>query len=66
MTQLEWLLNHFRKGRTITVLQAHREGICSLSKRVCELKEAGHAIKGPRVPVKSRFGRKVKVARYGL
>lgn len=66
MTQNQWLINHFKKGKTITTLQAHREGICSLSKRICELRELGYSIDAPMITVKSRWGRKVKVARYGF
>ena len=66
MTQNEWLFQHFRKGKTITTLQAHREGICRLSERVRELQQAGHKIRIERIGVKSRWGRKVKVARYGF
>jgi hypothetical protein len=66
MTQNDWLLLHFRKGKTITTLKAYREGICRLSERVRELQQAGHKIRIERIGVKSRWGRKVKVARYGF
>lgn len=66
MTQNEFLLKHFKSGKTMTTLQAHREGICRLSERVRELQRAGHRIKVERIGVKSRWGRKVKVARYGI
>lgn len=66
MTQNEFLLARLRKGLTITSLQAHRHGITSLPKRICELRHAGHKIKGPMIQVMSRWGRKVLVCRYGL
>lgn len=65
MTQLDFLINHFKSGKTITTLQAHRAGICRLSERCRELQKAGHRISKERVKVKSRFG-KVVVVRYGF
>lgn len=66
MTQNEFLLKEFRKGRTFTTLQAHREGVCRLSERARELDRMGVNIKRERIKVKSRWGRKVWVVRYGL
>lgn len=66
MTQNEWLLKWFKSGKTITFLQATREGICSLQSRISELKRKGYDIDGPMIVVKSRWGRKVRVKRYGL
>lgn len=66
MTQNDFLLSLFRKGKTITSLKAHREGITSLPKRICELRGLGHKIKGPKVKVKTRWGKSVLVCRYGM
>ena len=50
-TQCETLLAAFRRGESITTLEAMRlpEPICRLSERVRELKRAGHDIARERV-----------------
>ena len=63
MTQLQFLINHFKSGKSITTLQAHREGICRLSERCRELEKKGHKIKRTPKKVASRFG-KVRVIEY--
>ena len=65
MTQLEYLIKHFRSGKSITTLQAHREGICRLSERCRELEAKGHKIKRTPKKVASRFG-KVRVVEYRI
>lgn len=66
MTQNAWLLKHFKSGKTITTLQAHRFGICRLSERIREL-EKRHKINRTPKQVRSRFGRgKVRVVEYGM
>ena len=66
MTQNDWLLKHFKSGRTITTLQAHRFGICRLSERIREIEE-GHKIKRTPKQVISRFGSgMVWVTEYGF
>ena len=45
MTQLDTLLAAFRRGESITTLEAmSRFGICRLSERVRELERKGYAI----------------------
>ena len=44
-SQCDWLLKHFKRGRTITQWQAvHAIGCLRLSERVRELKARGHRI----------------------
>ena len=65
MTQNEYLLKHFKSGKSITTLQAHREGITSLSKRICELQELGHEFDKKWKKVRTRYGNgKVRVKEY--
>ena len=65
MTQNDWLCRHLYSGMGITVLQAHRHGITSLSKRICELKEAGHNITKSWKKVRTRYGNgKTRVLEY--
>ena len=45
MTQNDALIQHFNSGKKITSLQAHRQGITSLPKRICELVARGYKIK---------------------
>lgn len=66
MTQNTWLLSYFKSGKTLTTLQAHREGVCRISERVRELEQAGHKIKREWLTVKTRWGRKTRVVRYGM
>ena len=67
MTQNQWLIKHFKSGKAITTLQAHREGITSLSKRICELKESGHEFTKTWKTVKTRYGNgKVRVVEYRI
>jgi hypothetical protein len=67
MTQCEYLLKHFRSGKAITTLQAHREGITSLSKRICELRDTGHSFTKTWKTVKTRYGNgKARVVEYRI
>ena len=67
MTQLEYLLKHFRSGKSITTLQAHRMGICRLSERCRELEDKGYTINRTRKTVKTRYGNgKVRVVEYRI
>ena len=67
MTQNKYLLKHFKSGKSITTLQAHRAGITSLSKRICELRDLGHSFNKTWKMVKTRYGNgKVRVMEYGL
>ena len=65
MTQNEYLLKHFRSGKSITTLQAHREGICRLSERCRELEAKGHKIKRTPKYAHTRYG-KVRVVEYRI
>ena len=67
MTQLEFLIDYFNKGKKLTSLHAHRHGIMDLPKRVCELVEIGYPVKRRPKKVKTRYGNgKVRVMEYGL
>ena len=59
MIQHEMLLELFREGRRLTVLDSMRlAGIYALSQRVGELKRAGHDVKSKLIPIDTRFGKK--------
>jgi hypothetical protein len=67
MTQNSWLLHHLKSGHGITTLQAHRYGITSLSKRICELKDFGHNFTKTWKQVKTRYGNgTVRVVEYRI
>ena len=67
MTQNKWLLNHFRSGKKLTSLVAHRYGIMDLPKRVSELRKIGYDIKKTPKTVKTRYGNgKVRVVEYRI
>ena len=67
MTQLEYLIKYFRSGKSITTLQAHQEGITSLSKRICELQDNGYCFNKTWKKVKTRYGNgKVRVVEYSM
>lgn len=67
MTQNEFIFKHFRSGKKLTSLIAHRHGIFDLPKRICELQEAGHKIKKTWKTVKTRYGNgRVRVVEYSL
>lgn len=67
MTQNECLVKHFKSGRTLTTLQAHRNGICRLSERCRELEKKGYKVKRTPRMVKTRYGNgKVRVIEYGF
>lgn len=60
---LKFMRRHKAKG--ITTQDARDIGILSLSRRICDLTEAGHVIRKEWVKVKSRWG-KTQVRRYIL
>lgn len=60
---LDYMREHAISG--ITTQDARRLGILSLSRRICDLTEAGHVIRKEWVKVKSRWG-KTQVRRYIL
>ena len=67
MTQNEYLLKHFRSGKSITSLKASRHGIMDLPKRVCELLKKGHDVQKKWVTVRTRYGNgKVRVVEYRI
>ena len=67
MTQSDVLIQRFNSGKKITSLQAHRLGITSLPKRICELVARGHKVKRKPIQVKTRYGNgKVMVMEYGF
>ncbi len=67
MTQNEFLLKHLQSGKGITTLQAHRYGITSLAKRICEIEKNGRKIKRIPKKVSTRYGNgKVRVVEYRI
>lgn len=57
MSQKQKLLEHFKKGGKVTTLSAYPLlGILSLTKRVAELRSAGHKIRGVRQPIQKSNG----------
>lgn len=62
MTQKDKILNRLARGQTLTVAQAEKMNIMSLSSRVNELRKDGHPITS--VPYRTRDGR--TVVRYSL
>lgn len=57
-SQCERLRKHFDAGRSITVFQALRMGICALSQRCGDLRRDGYPVDGRMV--KTRGGARVK------
>jgi hypothetical protein len=73
MTQNEFLLKHLRSGKSITSLQAHKLGITSLAKRICEIESTNqnwkrkNQIKKIWKTVKTRYGKgKTRVIEYSI
>jgi Helix-turn-helix domain len=67
MTQNQFLLSHLKSGHGITTLQAHRYGITSLAKRLCEIQAMGHKIKKTPKRVGTRYGNgTVRVVEYRI
>jgi len=67
MTQNEFLLRHLQSGKGITTLQAHRLGITSLAKRICEIEKNGRKIERVPKKVRTRYGNgKVRVVEYRI
>lgn len=65
--QCERLLDHLTKNKSITTAEAVTElGINSLSRRICDLKNRGIAIKKERDSTINRYGDKVYFKRYSL
>lgn len=62
MSQTERILQHLKKGRTLTPLEAlHKFGTLRLSGRILELRQAGYLIKSRLVEINGK-----RVARYLL
>ncbi len=57
-TQCDRLRRHFDAGRSITVFQALRMGICALSQRCGDLRREGYPVDGQMVT--TRGGARVK------
>lgn len=59
------ILNHLKRFRTLTVLQAFAlYGVTSLSSRLNELRKEGHCIGGISIRVKTRRGHATVVQHY--
>lgn len=67
-SQVESLLAYLRKHpEGIDRKTAEEElGICSLSRRICDVQEAGHGIKRRWREVKTRYTKPTKIAVYSL
>ena len=67
MTQNQFLIQHLKSGKGITTLEAHRLGVTSLAKRLCEIQALGHKIKKIPKKVKTRYGNgTVRVIEYRM
>ena len=67
MSQTELILNHLKKHKSITSLEAiNRYGITRLAAVVCTLRKQGHKIITTDVDAMNRYGKTVKVARYWM
>lgn len=67
MRQVDLILEHFQKGRSLTKLEAiQRYGCGNLGGRVYDLRRAGFPIKTRYKTVKTRHGGKAVVAEYFL
>ena len=60
MSQVDMLKKHFDAGKSLTVLEAIKLGVCALSQRCGELRKAGYPIEGEMVMV----GAGKRVMRY--
>lgn len=66
MTQNEFLIRYLKSGKSITSLQAHRYGITSLSKRMCEIEKSFYIVRSWK-NVKTRYGSgKTRVVEYWM
>ena len=66
-TQAERVLEHLKKGRSITSLSALKLfGIISTPKRLCEIQAMGYKIDKKRIAVINRFGDRVYINKYSL
>lgn len=67
MTQVQMLEEYLNTHKGITPIEALNElGIYRLSARIADLRQSGVAVKTERIPVKNRFGKTQRVARYYL
>lgn len=66
-TQNKMLLDYLRKGRKITTAVAMDIfGIGSLSRRICDLKQAGHDIHSRTIKIKNQWGYDIRIKQYWL
>jgi hypothetical protein len=66
-SQSNRLLEHFKRGGTVTSLEAYQQhGITQLATRISELKDEGHIITGTWIKVTNRFGEECRVKEYSL
>ena len=67
MTQNERLLEHLKRHRSITTLEAINSlGITRLSARIYELTKNGYVFRKNRIKVPNRYGKMVPVIQYVL
>lgn len=67
MTQKERLLEHLKRHRSITTLEAINQlGITRLSARIYELTKNGYVFRKNRIMVPNRYGKMVQVIQYVL
>lgn len=65
--QCERLLAHLKEHKSITTAEAVTElGINSLSRRICDLRSRGFAIRKERASALNRYGERVYFKRYSL
>lgn len=67
LTQCEMILSHIQKHGSITDMEAYQlYGICRLSGRIFDLRQAGHMIKTEFVKGKNRYGKKIQYGKYSF
>lgn len=67
MTQNEQILEHLKRNRGITSIEAINEyGITRLSARIADLRNAGHIIGSESVKYKKNNGKMATYVRYSL
>ena len=60
LTQVQMVLNHLKKHKTITPIQAlEMHGCYRLSEVIRKLRERGHKISTVQTPVNNKFGMKI-------
>lgn len=66
-SQADRLLEHFKRGGTVTSLEAYQQhGITQLATRISELEAQGHIINRTWIKVTNRFNEVCRVKEYSM